>query len=356
MIQRLEKLQKWVREQQLAALIVDNPVDLLYLTGKKLSLGRLVVSETEAALFVDGRYFDYCQDLPFLTKLTAGYGKESVFSKWWPFEQKKVGFDSIYTSYASFEALKELPSELVPLKQPILRIRGIKEEKEIEKLKLAAALGSIGFDFVLSLLREGISEKEVASEIEIFWLKSGGDRLAFAPHIAFSEGSSFPHYHSGSRKLKKGDLVLIDIGVVLDQYHSDMTRVIAFGNPTEEMQKIYSIVFEAYNAAVNICSPGVKIRELDLAARDLIASYGYKENFSHSLGHGVGLEIHELPRIHSSGQDSDQSLEKGMVITIEPGVYLSNQFGVRLEDTFVVTDSGCENITNRPLSPKIPML
>jgi Xaa-Pro aminopeptidase len=352
---RLEKVEKLVKEHHLSALIIDNPIDLYYLCGQKLSLGRLVVEELGATLFVDGRYFEACKDhLPFPVILTTHFGKESTFAKGWKFGGKKVGFDATYTTVSDFEQLQSLGCELIPLKGPIKQIREIKEEGEIALLKRAAELGSQGFDYVCTLLKEGVTEKEIARELELFWLKAGGEGLAFSPHIGFGDTTSQPHYSPTDRSLKKGEIVLIDIGVVYGHYHSDMTRVVAYGKPPAELQKIYQIVYKAFIAAATLCRPGVTIGDVDRSARDWIAKQGYQDYFPHSLGHGVGLEIHERPSIRSTGPDADRPLQRGMVMTIEPGIYLPGVGGVRLEDTLVITERGHENITGRPLSPTLP--
>ncbi len=260
-----------------------------------------------------------------------------------------MGFDAEYTTYDSFKSLLAFTEKLIPLKSPIRRIREIKEPDEIDKLRAAADLGSKGFDYVCTLLTEGISEEKIARELEFFWRKKGGEKLAFDPHIAFGAGTAQPHYHSSNRVLKKDEPVLIDIGVVVDHYYSDMTRVVFFGEPKPEIEKIYRIVFEAYSAALELCRPGTKIGDLDHAARGVIEQEGYQDYFPHSLGHGVGLEIHESPTLRSKGEDVERGLEEGMVITIEPGIYLPGSFGVRLEDTIVITQEGYANITNRPL-------
>jgi Xaa-Pro aminopeptidase len=356
-MQRIGKVQQLVKENNLSALIVDHPIDLYYLTGQDLSLGRLVVEEKNATLFVDGRYFEGCKNLSSVdVRLMVKDDKESTFAKWWKFAGKRVGFDEEFTTYAEFRNLLLLNSELVPLKSPIKRLREIKEKGEIDKLKKAAELGSKGFDYICTLLKEGVTEKEIAVELELFWLKQGGEKLAFAPHIAFGEGTSQPHYPISDRPLKKGELVLIDIGVVLDHYHSDMTRVLFYGHPPLQLQEIYQIVYASHREAVNLCRPGVKIAQVDRAARGLIEERGFKENFPHGLGHGVGLEIHESPTLRSIGIDAERPLKEGMVVTIEPGIYLSGIGGIRLEDTFVLTEKGCENITNRPLTPTLPTI
>lgn len=348
---RLKKVRERLEQENLEALIVDFPVDLFYLTDQELSLGRLVVERERSTLFVDGRYYEACHaSLGFPVILTSGYEKESAFGRWWKFAGKRVGFDADKTSYDDYSRLFNFGAELVPLRNPIKKIRAIKDLEEIALLKQAALLGSEGYDYLLSLLKPGIREKELASELELFWLKKGADRLAFAPHIAFGEGASQPHYHSGDRPLKRGDTILIDIGVVREKYHSDMTRVVFLGKPKKELETIYSIVFDAYQSALALCRPGTPIGSLDQAAREVIAHAGFKEFFPHSLGHGVGLEIHELPVIRSTGADAELPLEEGMVITIEPGIYLPKIGGVRLEDTVVITENGYQNLTQRPLS------
>lgn len=353
---RIQKVQKDLVNSGLQALVIDNLINLYYLTGLEFSLARLVIEPDEATLFVDGRYFEACQkkaSCPVL--LTAGYDKQSTFSIWMEkFHNQRVGFEAAVTSYSDFENLKAIGTDLVPLKNPIGKIREIKEPSEQEALRKVAALGSQGMDYVLSELREGVSEKELARELEIYWLQTGGDKLGFSPHVAFGDGSSQPHYKVSDRSLKKGDTVLIDIGVVLNHYHSDMTRVVCFGTPSSEVQKIYQIVYAAFKSATSLCRPGVKIGDLDKAARGVIEQAGYGPHFTHSLGHGVGLEIHESPRVSAVGADADRVLEAGMVITIEPGIYLPGLGGVRLEDTLLITQDGHENLTCRPIPTTLP--
>jgi Xaa-Pro aminopeptidase len=212
-------------------------------------------------------------------------------------------------------------------------------------LRKAANLGTEGFEYLLEIIREGISEAELAVELEIFWKRKGSRGLSFQPIIAFGASSSMPHWRASSARLKKGDAILIDIGVHYHHYHSDMTRVVYFKEADPKMVEIHSIVQEAQQLALSLCKPGVKIGELDKTARDSITKRGYGAHFTHSLGHGIGLEIHELPTLRSGSPQSDLLLEPGMCITIEPGIYLAGVGGVRLEDTVVITESGYENLT-----------
>lgn len=351
---RLEKVQKKIKEAECDALIVDDSTNLLYLTGLELSAGTLLVHHRGAELIVDGRYFEMCQKRapvgshPLETLPLEKLLQEPEFK-----HIKRIGFDQETTSFRQYtklqELLKEIPSvSLVPTDTIVLRTRMRKDPIEIETLREAALLGSQGYDYICSLLKEGITEAEVAVELEIFWKRRGSKALAFSPIIAFGAGSSMPHYRTGNVPLRKGDTVLLDIGVNLKHYHSDMTRVLFFGEPVPQMKEIYEIVRQAQEAALDICVPGTTIGDLDDAARNLIAEAGYGDRFTHGLGHGVGLEIHELPVIRNRPPFNAIKLEPGMVITIEPGIYLPDIGGVRIEDTVVITETGHENLTQRP--------
>lgn len=317
------------------ALLIEDPIDLFYLTGIELSQGQLVVTKEEATLYVDGRYIEEAG-----VKSPIPVKEELQLSG-------RVAFDSSKTSYGRYLELKEM-CEPIGVDAPVRSLRMIKEPEEVERLKRAAELGVRGYEEILNGLKEGVTEKEMVVELEIFWKRSGGSDAAFSPIIAFGENSSKPHYHASNRRLRSGDVVLIDIGVTLEHYHSDMTRVFFFGMPDPEIEKIYNVVKEAQARAIKACRPGIEVGELDLVARDYITQEGYGGRFIHSLGHGLGLEVHEFPRIHHKGRDRGCKLQPGMVITIEPGIYLPKVGGVRLEDTLLITEEGFCNLTNSP--------
>jgi Xaa-Pro aminopeptidase len=332
---RLDRLREKMSEVN--TFYVDDPINLYYLTGLQLSAGKLLITAEEATLLVDGRYIELASQAegPFEVELAG--------DKWRDQLKGPVGFDSHLLCYEVAKGLdRGFPSLLMEL-------RAIKEPEEIELLRRAGALCSRGYDHAASLLTEGISELEVARQLEIFWLEEGGEKLSFDPIIAFGSNSSRPHHHTSARRLKEGEPVLFDMGVQLESYQSDMTRVRFFGTPDPEMEKIYAIVKEAFEAARDLCRPGVTAGELDGAARDRITDAGYGKQFSHSLGHGVGLDVHELPILRGAPPQAEKQLEEGMVITIEPGIYLPELGGVRLEDTFVVTADGCESLTCRAM-------
>lgn len=343
---RLRKIQDKLKTISCDALLVDDAVNLYYLTGINLSAGSMLITQNDAVLLVDGRYEELCRkQAPVKVMLTPGTSLKDVLEN-----IKTVGFNSETLSYKSFKDLEKQIGEivsLIPLDNIIRELRGIKDPEEIALLKEAGDLGSQGFDYLCSLLNEGIAENELAQELEIFWKKRGSKGVAFEPIIAFGENSSMPHYRAGNTKLKKGQPIQIDIGVNDRHYHSDMSRVVFFGQPSDQMKTIYQIVLNAQLKALEQCRPGMTTGQLDDVARNLITEAGYGKYFNHSLGHGVGLEIHEYPLLRNKPPFGEVVLKTGMVITIEPGIYLPGIGGVRIEDTVVITDEGCENLTNR---------
>lgn len=334
---RIERFTALFQKEGLDAFIITDPIDLFYLTGLELSSGTLVLRPDQYALLVDGRYLEVCQKgSPVPVFLKKDRPLKELLSG-----VTSCGIESESTTVASFlELQKECGMTLEP-KILLERLRAIKVVNELQALKKAAKLGYEGYEYIRSLLKEGISEEELAFEVEFFWRKQGAEGLAFDPIIAFGKNSSMPHYRSGSSRLKEGDIVLIDIGVKLNHYHSDMTRTLFFGRPDPELEKIFAIVKEAQDRALANLKPGIAAGVVDDAARGYIALKGYGENFCHSLGHGVGLQIHEFPLLRKG---SEIILEEGMVLTIEPGIYVPGLGGVRIEDTVVITKEGYFNL------------
>jgi Xaa-Pro aminopeptidase len=349
---RLKRLRNLLKLLSDEAFLIEHPIDLLYLTGVELSAGKLLISLQDACLIVDGRYYERsCQQSLYPVQLL----KEHALKEWIiDFHIHQLAFDQHHTTYHAFLTLTQLAAALkdqsyelniLPVDSPVQQLRLIKDEEEIAYLRQAAQLGYQGYEFVVSLLQEGVTESELAFELEFFWKKRGASRFAFDPIIAFGANSSMPHYRAGPTRLTLHTSVLIDIGVVLAHYHSDMTRVHFFGTPSPMMKMIYSIVEEAKDQALILCRPGTRVGDLDRAAREYIASKGYGDHFTHSLGHGIGLEIHEPPTLRERGIYQHMLLKAGMVITIEPGIYLPQIGGVRLEDTILITENGYENLT-----------
>src|SRR5581483_11495430 len=345
---RIQKVQERLSSWGIDALIVSDTKDLLYLTGKDLSTGFLCIFPNASHLLVDGRYMEACKGLSNIqVELVSSQRKKELLSS-----AKIIGFDSDATTYSSYEILSQVTSSsLKPLIGPIEDIRMIKEQEELQKIRASCKLCSSGFDFLLTRIREGVTEKTLAKEFEIFCLEKGADSLSFPPIIAFGENGAMPHYRAGNRLLQKNEAILIDIGVVLNGYNSDMTRMVYFGTPPQEIQKICSIVINSQQAALQVCKAGISSSELYLISQEVISQAGYKEFYMHGLGHGLGLDIHEKPLLKKAEGVPEIKLTASMVITIEPGIYLPHIGGVRIEDTVIVTDAGCENLTLRVPNP-----
>ncbi len=347
-ISRIRRLEERLAYISSDAMLIEHPTDLLYLTGLELSSGKLLVTTAGSTLFVDGRYIEQCRNK---CPCAVALFNEASFIELLT-SHHIIAFDSIHTSYQDVMRLQKWSSgrndvSLLSVEDPVQPLREIKDSEEIALLRQAARLNVEGYDFVCSILKEGITEREVAVELELFWKRRGGRKVAFDPIIAFGANSSMPHYRAGDAKLVSGMPVLIDIGVTLNHYQSDMTRVVFFGPADPKLQEIYDIVKQAKERAEALCRPGTTVGQLDAAARDFIADKGYGDAFVHSLGHGIGLDVHETPTLRNKPPYQEQILEAGMVITIEPGIYLAGHGGVRLEDTLVITSAGYEIITTR---------
>ena len=338
----LARIKKWVGTlDEKQACLIEEPEDLFYLTGLQLSAGSLLGSATGAHLFVDGRYFAKAKETaPCPVSLSDEKSLKAAFH---PF--KKIAFDSAFITYQRFLTLQDRFSEpkWIPVPSPIKHFRLHKDGHEIELLKKAARLTWEGYQKILQILKEGITESEVALEFEIFCRRKGASGLSFESIIAFGENSAYPHYRAGSAKLKKNQIVLIDIGAVVDRYHGDMTRVFFFGTPDPELSRFHRIVKNAQQKAVSHIKPGIKLGELDRIVREEFRKENVEELYTHSLGHGIGLETHEYPRIKFDGEDKDLILKPGMIFTVEPGLYKPGLGGIRYEDTVCVTETGCEN-------------
>ncbi len=339
---RIEKSLALPASLSVEVLVIDNPIDIFYLTGQSFSLARLILSQKRGAcLLVDGRYIAKAkQSLSFEVALSGkGVLGEKLHGA------KKVGFDSAFTSVEGVEALKKIAKDVVwtPISNPLRSMRICKDATEIFALKKAAALTMAGCKKIFESLKEGVSEAELAWEFEVFCRTHGASGLSFPPIIAFGENSAFPHHRSSDTRLKKNQTVLFDLGAIVDHYCGDMTRVFFFGEPDAKIFKLYTLAKAAHDRAAAIARPGVKIGDLDLVVREFFSQEGVEALFSHGLGHGVGIEVHEPPTVRLDGADRDVPLATGMVFTIEPGLYLPGVGGVRYENTFAVIDGGIEN-------------
>ncbi|MDF2550619.1 MAG: pepP [Chlamydiales bacterium] len=350
-LNRIAKLRSRLASWSIDALLVHDPVDLFYLTGESLSLGKLLITNQEACLIVDGRYFEACQKCPFKVALSS---KEDLKACLASYSVAMLGFDGSRLTYEEFEQIKKNNPNVTlrSIANPLQDIRAIKEKEEVKALKKSAQLLARGFEYLLGEIQEGVTERFLARQLEIFFLKEGGEQLAFPSIIAFGANGSKPHYHSGDTVLKKNQAILVDIGVTLNRYQSDMTRMVFFGEPEAEIRSIYEIVLRAKRESSSLLRDGVSTAAVDTAARQVIKEAGYGDYFIHSLGHGVGLDVHEFPSLRT--MENAPLLKAQMAVTIEPGIYLPEKGGVRIEDTVLVLENGFEAIT--PISDEVVCL
>ncbi|MEU6997719.1 aminopeptidase P family protein [Nonomuraea sp. NPDC046570] len=314
------------------ALLVTNPVNVRYLTGLDSSNAAVLVrADGSATLATDSRYIEMTKGLdlevvedPDVTGRLAAAG---------------AGIEAGHMTVATFNRLGE---GLVPTEQVVERLRMVKDEEEIELLRRACAISDQAFADISGNIRPGVTEREVARVLEARMVELGADKPAFDSIVASGENGAIPHHSPGTRELRAGDLVTLDFGALYQGYHADMTRTVALGPPAGWQREIYDLVAAAQLAGRQALAPGASVRDVDTAARSVVADAGYGEHFRHGLGHGVGLEIHEEPFL---GPSRTGRLKDRVPITVEPGVYLPGRGGVRIEDTLVTREGGPELLT-----------
>jgi Xaa-Pro aminopeptidase len=337
------------------ALLVTHLPDVRYLSGFTGSSGAVALRRGRAALFTDGRYRTQAQEECKGLRVVVQKGSPAVLAAEWLVAggARRCAFDASQTSVAALDTWrKALPSKLrrsffLSTESLVARLREAKDTDEVAKMRRAAALGCRLFEGVLEHILAGATEMQVAAQLEFAARLAGAEAMSFATIVASGSRSALPHGRATSAKLPKRGFVTLDFGVLLDGYCSDMTRTVHLGKASQRERDVYHSVLEAQQAAVAAIAPGVSCGDVDEAARSVLRKAKLGSSFTHSTGHGVGLEIHEGPRI-AAGQK--QLLEPGMVVTVEPGVYLPGEFGVRIEDMVLVTAKGREVLT--AASPK----
>lgn len=354
MNKRTEKLLSVLKEQDIDAMIIVNPSNRRYLSYFTGSAGVLYISPTTQVLLTDFRYIEQantqCPDYEILNHQAKGIlpSLKELMDK---DQVKTVGIESNSVTFADYEDYKANFGEITikGTKNMVEGLRQIKDHTEIESLKRAETIGDIAFTNIIRFIREhvknGITENEIALELEVNMRKNGAQGTSFSSIVAAGTKSSLPHAVPEDVILKEGDFVVMDFGCIYNGYCSDMTRTIVIGEPTQKHIEIYNTVLLANQEALKAIKPGKTGKEIDAIARDIIADAGYGDYFGHGLGHSVGLDIHENPRLSMA---DNTPLEPGMVVTVEPGIYIPGFGGVRIEDLVVVTENGIENLTYSP--------
>ncbi len=347
--QRLEAVRTKIHAARLDAFLVTFLPHVRYLTDFSGSSGLCVLFPDRQYFVSDGRYKAQSADEVGGFRIVIGSGGmfEEIKKKKILRPKARIGVEVQHMSVAELENLRVLfPRAKFVLTRGIVEsVASVKDESEIEAIKRATAITDGVFQGVLPLIKEGVTEIEIAAEILYRHRKAGAEAEAFEPIVASGPRGALPHARATTKKIKTGELVTLDLGCRYGGYHSDLTRTVALGNPTAEAKTMYAIVLSAQERAIGAARSGLKARALDAVARGHIRKAGYGKFFTHSLGHGLGLQVHEMPRISALSHDV---LETGNVITIEPGIYVPGIGGVRIEDDVVIRNDGCEILNKAP--------
>ncbi|MCL2054223.1 MAG: Xaa-Pro peptidase family protein [Oscillospiraceae bacterium] len=327
--------------------LITSDINRRYFTGFKSSAGMLAVFRNTSYLLIDFRYYEKAKSTVTdcsviksetqykqLAKLFEKHGVKTI-----GIEAQKLTIAGLNLMQKAFKGLEINTSSV--LSEQINAMRAVKSAEELEKIKAAQAIAERAFDFLLGLIKPGVTEKRLAYLLNDYILKNA-EALSFNTIVISGANTSLPHGEPTDKEVKKGEFIMLDFGAVFEGYHSDMTRTVALGAPDGEMSQVYELVLMAQKAALEKIKAGVKCREFDSSARRVITDGGYGKCFGHGLGHGVGLEVHEKP---NANQRDKSKFSAGNVITCEPGIYIPGKFGVRIEDMAYVTAEGHENLT-----------
>lgn len=345
-----DKIRQSLAGRDLDAMLLTGETNRKYATGFHSSAGMALITGEGAYFYIDSRYIEAAQksiadavvemidiNTSYYDKLNAVIDKCGI---------KRLGVEDGILSYNEYNQLKtKLKAELVPAQELMTELRMSKSPEEIEKLIAAQRIAEKAFTEVLGIIKAGMTEKQIAAELIYRMLRNGAEGISFDPIVVTGVKSSMPHGVPGDVEIKKGDFVTLDFGCKLDGYCSDMTRTIAVGGVTDEMQLVYNTVLQAQEAGIKIAKAGLTGAQVDAAAREVITRAGYGEYFGHGFGHGLGLDVHEAPTAGLSGKTA---MSVGSVISAEPGIYLPGRFGVRIEDVIVLNETGCTNIMKAP--------
>lgn len=345
---RRAALARRLTELDLGALLVTRLVNVRYLTGFTGSNGQLLATGDGGVFLTDSRYEDQARrEVPDLEGRT--YPRRLVptlVEACRALAVKRLGFEATGVTFKTWRELDAMDGiELVPTEEDVERLRWAKDGDELALIERAQLAADEAFDRVTGKLTEGITEREVAFELEAAMRDAGADAVGFPTIAAFGENAAEPHHGPGDRSLARGDVVKLDFGARVDGYHSDMTRTVAFGEPDPRLREIHEVVQRAQEAGAAAVRAGARAGDADTAARTVIREAGFGDRFGHSLGHGIGLEVHEGPTLRDGSEDV---LPEGTVVTVEPGVYIPGLGGIRIEDMVVVEAGGCRALPRTP--------
>ncbi|MFD1736422.1 M24 family metallopeptidase [Bacillus salitolerans] len=343
---KIDQLRNRFQELNVDGMLVTSKYNRRFISGFTGSAGVALISEDKALFITDFRYVEQA------TKQLDGFEVvqhkasiiEEIASQVEKLGIKKLGFEEDHVTFSTFRAYRDqIKAELVPITGVIEKLRLIKSEAEIKILKEATEIADAAFKHILTFIRPGKSELEVSNELEFFMRKQGAASSSFDIIVASGYRSALPHGVASDKIIESGDFVTLDFGAYYKGYCSDITRTISVGQPKDELKNIYDVVLEAQLRGMAGIKPGITGKQADALTRDYITEKGFGEYFGHSTGHGIGLEVHEGPGLSFK---SDVVLEPGMVVTVEPGIYIAGLGGVRIEDDTVITKDGNESLSH----------
>jgi len=356
---RLNELSNWLKEQQTDVAFLNSTENVFYLTGfhtdpHERLMGLFVFQDVEPLFIVPGMEVGQVKDSGWPYEVIGYADHEDPWELIQEYIEKRdvtnanlIAFEQEVLPYSRSTSLKSLfpKAKVRPIEEKMNEMRVVKDEQEIAIIRRAADMADYGVKVGVEALEEGVTEMEVLAKIEYELKKKGIREMSFSTMVLFGEKSGHPHGNPGDRKLKKGDFVLFDLGVVLDGYTSDITRTVIYKEVADQQKEIYNTVLAAQLASLEESKPGNRIGDLDKIARDTITDAGYGDLFPHRIGHGLGINVHEFP---SMSHLNDDLLKEGMTYTIEPGIYDPNVGGVRIEDDVLITNNGAETLTKYP--------
>lgn len=347
---RLKAVRSAMAKRKLGAYLVQNASDQTWLTGFTGEDGAVLVTANSVILLTDGRFDETAnREAPWAQKVLRKIrGPEATAKEVTKRRAARVGFDARHMLVHEHTALRKLikPARLVAVSNPIAPLRGRKDAQEVAAIQRAIDVAQKAFTTVARTIKPGQLEREIAARLIYEMQKRGASGPSFPPIVAAGPNAALPHYAPGDGEVRADQPLLIDWGARVVGYCSDLTRIVWLASIPNPWRKVYDAVRDAHDAAIDAIRPGMAAAEVDGAARTVIRKAGYAKQFTHALGHGLGLDVHEAPRVAGNSQDT---LEPGMVVTIEPGIYLPGKGGIRLESDVLITDHGCDVLTNLPM-------
>ena len=348
MIKRIEKLRALMKKEVIDAYLVTSPANLRYLTNFTGTAGLAFITLEKAFFITDFRYTEQAGEQVQAMRIVQQQGDVvGEIIKLMESEGINVlGFEDAFMTYAEYSVFEEvIDAELAPASGLIETLREQKDDGEIAIIEKACTIADEGFEHVLKMIRPGMTEIEVANQLDFFMRSLGATGTSFDTIVASGVRSALPHGVASTKTIEQGDLITLDFGCVYQGYVSDITRTFAIGDPGQQLKDIYQIVLEAQQKVIDVAQAGVTGAQLDAIARDFITEAGYGDAFGHSTGHGIGMEIHEGPNIT---RFNDEPLKVGSIITDEPGIYVAGLGGVRIEDDLVILADGNRILTHSP--------